>query len=1414
MVASADATLSDVSASGLPDIDFYQIRPYGSPASRANAFEELASILVRTGLVEWPEGVTFERFGNPDGGREGKGTLPNGDVWAWQAKYLFAFDDGEISQVNKSVARVLDREPNLKRYFIALPYDLPAGDTDGPKRKLKSAHTKWLEKKAEWEALAKAKGMNVEFGYVGVHDLVSELTDAKNAGRVRYWFNASVLSPDALHQRLQDVINSAGPRYTPELHVEVEAVQALEGLGRSPQYVRQVQLALAALRKARASNWRPPKGDRNKLKAKVKAAVDELIAAEVAVESFLDAARGTGPLPDISGSFEPAEESLSAVDEVLFKKYLGEKRYGKGASTDQSGSERVVEQAGWLHRDVSAAFDAIRAVQYLLHSSETRAAKSGRLLMTGRAGVGKTHLFCDVAASRISAGLPTLVVLGQNLESGNLLPQIGSLVDLVGSVDEVLGVLDAAGEAAGALAMLMLDALNEGANPERWADNLRVLAGAVDRHPHVVLAVSCRTEFLSEVVGEAAGFARVEHYGFAEATSEAVDRYTRQYNLERLHFPVLNPEFGNPLFLKLACEALSTLGETRFDPGTAGMVAVCNAYVDAVNLRLAAPTRCDFDAATNPVRAVVRELAALGPGPYDRAEATRIADAAVPGKSWSKSLLNGLLREGVLMQSRASALMFSYQRLGDVTRALTIVELAPDEVRTWYRNPDRDRWAELGTLGALAVLIPERFGEEVIDLLKDDEGRVDSDILDAFVESIVLRAPQHTTDRTAEIVEKLLGMEQWASDTWEMLMRVACVPSHRLNAEWLHEHLMPMALTDRDTTWSDWLIGGGRVGSENATSVLLDWAWHPVTGIASTDAVPTEVSRLATFALGWMFATPDRRVRDRATKALVATGERGADGFAPAVSAFSGCNDPYVVERLAGSLCGVALRTGDADVLKALADAAVELVADGWPEHLLTRDYLKRVSQRAREAGWDGPEWLPPYGAAWPVKMLAPNTIEKMVKAPGYKYSTIWHSLDPQWGDFGKYVVESSLDYFKTSDRKKLKKQARRAIFTGVVELGWTPEVFDSLEQRRQPGRDGPVERYGKKYQWIGYYEVLGRLADHHELTERWSKGGKAFAYEQPEQIAYRDIDPTVLTPGGVEDPEEGQLRWFAPVEAEFAPTVSDYPQELDGVPDPLDLIALSGPDGEQWLSLIRHASWTQVLPPEVAALKAPNMNVWMQIRGYLVPTAEVKELRAWAVGRDWDGRWMSENADVHSCLLGAHPDSPDWDWANGDAEPRSTREGEPPTVLFQPIAWYGGTGTSREEVGTKEPTGYVPSRMLYELLEMNRGKDFQWTNPQGLAAWDPTAGMDEAATLVLRRELVQRLKEQGYTLFWTVLLNKLRHDRDFGRPGRKYRWLSASASYVMKGDDVELVSTYAARLRPGGQTKPSPVAWSLRMSG
>jgi hypothetical protein len=79
-----------------------------------------------------------------------------------------------------------------------------------------------------------------------------------------------------------------------------------------------------------------------------------------------------------------------------------------------------------------------------------------------------------------------------------------------------------------------------------------------------------------------------------------------------------------------------------------------------------------------------------------------------------------------------------------------------------------------------------------------------------------------------------------------------------------------------------------------------------------------------------------------------------------------------------------------------------------------------------------------------------------------------------------------------------------------------------------------------------------------------------------------------------------------------------------------------------------------------------------------------------------------------------------------------------------------------------------------------------------------------------MRRDLISRLADAGMTLFWTVLIaNELRRG-DHHIPGDDYRWVSASASYVLKGDVIERVGALAGRYRPGPSLEHA-VRWTPR---
>jgi hypothetical protein len=1374
--------------SAVPDIDFHQIRPYGQPASRASGFEELASVLIEEGVAGWPSGVHFERFGNPDGGREGRGVLPNGDVWAWQAKYLFQFDASAAGEVTGSVRRVLGREPNLKRFLIAMPFDLPAGDTEGRT----SAHTRWAQKVSEWEALAHEIALEVEFEFVGAHHLLTALTESRHAGRARYWFGAGVMTPEWQGRRLEDVIAKAGRRYTPKLNVDVEAMHALSAVGRGGDYVARWQQVLAELRKARGWGWRAPADLAEAFADSLAECAIALDLADVALAQMIVGSRSTEELPHIEATLESALQAVRRVSQLLQARAMSKDGY-------------YVGDAASLYTYVREATGALNQGIDLSCAATTRAARDKVLLLIGRAGVGKTHLLCDASERRIAEGSPTVLLLGQDFDGRSLLSQIGELTQLGGSLDDALAVLDAAAEAAAGTGLFMIDALNESEQPERWRDDARALITAASHYPHVSVVLSCRTEFVGAVVGDQQ-LATFEHVGFAEATDVAIRRFTQEYGLEPSTFPILNPEFGNPLFLKLTCEALETLGATRFTFGIAGLKTVCDAFLEAVNKRLSEASRCDYDERSNFASRVVREVALLDRDRVDRSEVKRITEELLPDRPWSRSLMRGLIEEGVFLELGDGRMAFGYQRLGDVARADVIADKTPEEVRQWMQGLGGDLWRERGVLGALAVILPERHGLEVLDLAIDREGTVAYDAVDTFLESLLLRSPESVSPRTVEIVQRLLDRGHRVGEIWNCLIRVACVPGNPLNAEWLHTRLAAYGVAERDRLWSTWLVGATDTDDWTTVRRLIDWAWPA--DLQGRSPVPDDVAELATLLFGWLLTTSDRRVRDRATKAIVSVGERAPGAFAKALERFRGTNDPYVVERLAAAACGVVLRAQDADVAQRIADSFVKLGEGAWPLHLSTRDFVRRIFGEARTRGWSGPEALPPYGTQWPISTRPIAEIEALAGPPDYLYGSIWHSLSGM-GDFGRYVLQTTLRHVVAEDEEALRHDAERAVFDRVLDLGWTPERFRDIDGRLG-GRDGVVERVGKKYEWIAFNEIVGRIADNHAIKASWGDEEEQ-PYAYAEQLVWRDIDPTVL----VRKPAVAPTRprhWFSPSEARFPSGVTDeYPADMAGVPDPLDLIAVSDPNGAQWLVLACTPQWEQPQPPEIEALRAPRLSMWMQLHAYLVPLTEVTALCTWAQDKDWYGRWMPENGEGHNVLLGTHPDDLGWSPADGGVEWWDARSGGPqPAELVQCAGWYGGTGTSRDASAEEETRGYVPSRRLFDLLGLSRGIDFLWSDPSGGAVCDPSVAVGGPAALVMRRDLVPRLSDAGFTIFWTVLVGKELHRQDHPMPGDDYRWVTASASYILSADRIALAHARAVRCRPGPTTERE-LTWDVK---
>ncbi|MET4095818.1 hypothetical protein [Arthrobacter sp. UYCu712] len=108
-------------------------------------------------------------------------------------------------------------------------------------------------------------------------------------------------------------------------------------------------------------------------------------------------------------------------------------------------------------------------------------------------------------------------------------------------------------------------------------------------------------------------------------------------------------------------------------------------------------------------------------------------------------------------------------------------------------------------------------------------------------------------------------------------------------------------------------------------------------------------------------------------------------------------------------------------------------------------------------------------------------------------------------------LLDSVYVYPKAVNDEYPARDARRWVFRRTLSLGWTPELF-GLQDRtigRGRGREGhKAERWGKKYQWMAYHELLARVADNYHPSRRFDENRP---YEGLHQITgEREIDPSL----------------------------------------------------------------------------------------------------------------------------------------------------------------------------------------------------------------------------------------------------------------------------------------------------------------
>ena len=157
--------------------------------------------------------------------------------------------------------------------------------------------------------------MNVEFVWWGSSELIERLSKSEHIGRLFFWFGQRGFDQDWFHQHLDEAIRAAGPRYTPDIHVELPIAQDMERFSRSDFVFTEVKSLAIELREMHKSLTSAAK---SLARPSTVPNIDDFLTATAEVLTLLVELQPSpaGPLPFVTIA-EAAEKAAGMSHEIL-----------------------------------------------------------------------------------------------------------------------------------------------------------------------------------------------------------------------------------------------------------------------------------------------------------------------------------------------------------------------------------------------------------------------------------------------------------------------------------------------------------------------------------------------------------------------------------------------------------------------------------------------------------------------------------------------------------------------------------------------------------------------------------------------------------------------------------------------------------------------------------------------------------------------------------------------------------------------------------------------------------------------------------------------------------------------------------------------------------------------------------------
>lgn len=1019
--------------------------------------------------------------------------------------------------------------------------------------------------------IAELKGLRVE---IYGNELIMKLTDE--------WF---------ITQNKVAIANM-GPRYLPEINVPLRVNEKVEFIDRGMpfknRFLAEIDKALIEINKIRIDAVRE---------------ISNKVASDVLSVPFHGATgfKFEDIINDIKGIVEIIQSNIDATERE---------------STDSYNYDLYQ-----LNRALSSSYNLLN----FLDSEELKLFNNPFLLITGEAGVGKSHLLADTVTGKMDNGVKTLLLLGQHFNpDDDPWIQIKNQLDITDSIENMLDTLNEIGRMQNSRLVIYIDALNEGGGKVLWKNTLAGIIERIRTYDYLGLVCSIRTTYQNVIFGEddqlIKNFIEINHTGFSEVQMEAMEKFFEHYDIIRPSFPLLSVEFSNPLFLLIYCKVVSTYDDAY---NFISVSEIYSKYGKMINKRLS--EKYNYYEGINLVDKLFHEFAKLKleSGSYSYViNIENLIDIVIPLSKKcgaTGNIIEGLLSEGILTKGinyRGEEYFFiTYERFNDYILAKHMLEdCSNEEIKNYLINGDRLRHYN-GLIDALAVQSPEINKREIYELLPDYYE--DSLVRMAFLRSLYWRSDSSFKEKSIKYInEVVLSYNNSFELFFEIAVLLSSRPNHILSGERLHQFIMNLKMADRDSVFiplfDKWY-------SDHGSSIcrILDWS---LSNQDKQDIGDEAVGNIAT-TIAWFGISSNRALRDKSTKAIINLIKDRSNIAMNLLIKFEAIDDPYVYERLFAVAYGCAVNGLDKESITELAQYIYSTIFDKeevYP-HVLLRDYARSVIEYALYIGcsieYEEEKINTPYKSIFPqvpsdedIKKYEYDTEDPNFKKYFYSQNAIINSMrveytrdgQPGWyGDFGRYTFQRYFYYYKELNSNDLMNIAVKMIF----DMGYDVEKHGHYDRNlRYISREKPmIERIGKKYQWIALHKLAALVADNYKMVAPWSRF-------QDEQFIYckgsfephiRDIDPTVIKKN---DNISSVLasKYGISFEGELTAWISN----IEDIPSVEAFIKYRIFEDDY---LMMSGSYSFDEPKKIGIKKydIPHRNIWLNVRSFIAKEAD-----------------------------------------------------------------------------------------------------------------------------------------------------------------------------------------------------------------